>query len=132
MPPISPQKLLQAGLAYYALVFGTGFVLGAIRVPFIVPRIGERWAELAEMPIMAVVIYLAAGFVVLGWAHVSTATLVFLGVALFAIGWLWPLAALIARRGPGERDWRHTGHRRGRSMCCARRSETRCATRGSR
>jgi hypothetical protein len=26
-------------------------------------------------------------------------------VALFAIGWLWPLAALIARRGPGERYW---------------------------
>jgi len=26
-------------------------------------------------------------------------------VALFAIGWLWPLVALIARRGPGERYW---------------------------
>ena len=26
-------------------------------------------------------------------------------VALFAIGWLWPLGAVIARRGPGERYW---------------------------
>ena len=26
-------------------------------------------------------------------------------VAIFAIGWLWPLGALIARRGPGERYW---------------------------
>ena len=26
-------------------------------------------------------------------------------VAIFAIGWLWPLAALALRRGPGERYW---------------------------
>ena len=26
-------------------------------------------------------------------------------VAIFAIGWLWPLGALIVRRGPGERYW---------------------------
>ena len=27
-------------------------------------------------------------------------------VALFAIGWLWPLGAMIVRRGPGELFWR--------------------------
>jgi hypothetical protein len=27
-------------------------------------------------------------------------------VALFAIGWIWPLGAWIARRGPGELYWR--------------------------
>jgi hypothetical protein len=27
-------------------------------------------------------------------------------VALFAIGWLWPLGALIGRRGPGDLYWR--------------------------
>jgi hypothetical protein len=26
-------------------------------------------------------------------------------VAIFAVGWLWPLGALIARRGPGDRYW---------------------------
>ena len=56
-------KTLQAGLVYFAIVLGTGFVLGVIRVPFLVPRIGERWAELAEMPVMAVVIFMAAGFI---------------------------------------------------------------------
>jgi len=56
-------RILQAGLAYFAIVLGTGFVLGVVRVPFLVPRIGERWAELAEMPIMAAVIYFAAGFI---------------------------------------------------------------------
>ena len=57
------KKTILAGLTYFAIVLGTGFVFGVIRVPFLVPRIGERWAELAEMPIMAVVIFLAGGFV---------------------------------------------------------------------
>ena len=38
-------------------------MLGVFRVPFLVPRIGERWAELAEMPIMAAVIFIAAGYI---------------------------------------------------------------------
>jgi hypothetical protein len=52
-----------AGFVYFAIVLGTGFALGVVRVPFLVPRIGERWAELAEMPIMGVTIFLAAGYV---------------------------------------------------------------------
>jgi hypothetical protein len=56
-------KVIQAGLAYCVIVLGAGFLLGLVRVPLVVPRIGERWAELAEMPIMAVVIYLAAGHI---------------------------------------------------------------------
>jgi len=56
-------KIIRAGLTYFAIVLGTGFALGVFRVPFLVPRIGERWAELAEMPIMATVIFLAAGFI---------------------------------------------------------------------
>lgn len=54
---------VRAALAYFALVIGAGFLLGVLRVPFIVPRIGERWAELAEMPLMAAVIFFAAGYV---------------------------------------------------------------------
>ena len=57
------KKTILAAITYFAIVLGTGFVLGVIRVPFLVPRIGERWAELAEMPIMAAVIFLAAGFI---------------------------------------------------------------------
>jgi hypothetical protein len=54
---------IKAGLVYFAMVLGTGFMLGAVRVPILVPRLGERWAELAEMPLMAVVIFLAAGYI---------------------------------------------------------------------
>ena len=56
-------KTIRAALLYFAIVLGTGFVLGMFRVPILVPRMGERWAELAEMPIMAVVIFLSAGYV---------------------------------------------------------------------
>lgn len=54
---------IKAGLAYFALVFGAGFVLGALRVTLLVPQLGERIAELAEMPIMLVVILISARFV---------------------------------------------------------------------
>jgi hypothetical protein len=40
-------------------VFAAGFLLGSIRVPFLVPRLGDRLAELLEMPPMAAVIWFA-------------------------------------------------------------------------
>jgi len=55
---------IKAGLAYFALVFAAGFVLGALRVTFLMPRLGERMAELGEMPLMFVVILVAARFVI--------------------------------------------------------------------
>ncbi|HRV44082.1 MAG TPA: hypothetical protein P5208_02175 [Smithellaceae bacterium] len=58
-----PTRTIKAGIAYFALVFGAGFVLGSIRVPFLVPRLGERAAELTEMPLMFVVIWVAARFI---------------------------------------------------------------------
>lgn len=54
---------VRATLVYFAIVLGVGFLLGVVRVPFIVPRVGERWAELAEMPVMGAVIFVAAGYV---------------------------------------------------------------------
>ncbi len=57
-------RLLRAAATYFALVFGTGFVLGAVRVPLLVPRLGVRLAELLEMPWMALAMVLAARFVV--------------------------------------------------------------------
>ena len=56
-------QVLTAGALYFALAFGAGFVLGTIRVLWVVPRVGERAAELMETPIMLVVIMLAARWV---------------------------------------------------------------------
>ena len=57
-------RVVVAGLHYFACVFGAGFVLGAIRVPLLVPRLGVRWAELIEMPLMLAVIVFAARWIV--------------------------------------------------------------------
>jgi ABC-type uncharacterized transport system permease subunit len=57
-------KILRAGLSYFALVFAAGFLLGTIRTLFLVPRIGERNAELLEMPVMLAVTIFAARWIV--------------------------------------------------------------------
>ena len=57
-------RTIKAGITYFALVFGAGFVLGMIRVPFLVPRLGERVTELIEMPFMLVVILWSARVIV--------------------------------------------------------------------
>ncbi len=56
---------MKAGVFYFAVVFGAGFVLSTIRTLWVVPRIGARTAELAEMPIMLLVSLVAARWTVL-------------------------------------------------------------------
>ena len=58
------KKTLKAGVLYFVLVFAAGFVLGAIRTLWVVPRLGVRTAELMEAPIMFGVSILAARWVV--------------------------------------------------------------------
>jgi hypothetical protein len=57
-------RILKAGSAYFGLVFVAGFALGTIRVLWVVPWLGTRMAELLEEPIMLVVVFLAASWVV--------------------------------------------------------------------
>ena len=57
-------QILRAAVFYFLLVFGVGFLLGIGRVLLIVPLLGERTAELLEMPLMLGVIVAAARWVV--------------------------------------------------------------------
>lgn len=86
---------IKAGLVYFALVFGAGFVLGALRVSILVPGFGERISELSEMPLMFVVIVIAARFVMRRFAvPFSIATR--LGIGLLALGLLLAAELLLA------------------------------------
>ncbi len=79
-------KLIKAGATYFGLVFSAGFVLGVVRTLWLVPRVGGRWAELLEAPLMLVVIVVAARWVVPRFELRSTASLLLTGG--FALGLL--------------------------------------------
>jgi hypothetical protein len=85
-------RILKSGALYFALVFAAGFVLGALRVLWVLPRLGERAAELMEMPLMLAVAFLAARWIVRRSTPASPGTC--LGIGLFALGLL--LAAEVA------------------------------------
>jgi hypothetical protein len=48
---------------YFGIVFFVGFVLGTVRVLWLVPRLGVRVAELAELPLMLVAVYFGARWI---------------------------------------------------------------------
>ncbi|MCU0766762.1 MAG: hypothetical protein MUE39_05200, partial [Gammaproteobacteria bacterium] len=86
---------IKAGAAYFALVFGAGFVLGVLRVSFLVPRLGERVAELSEMPLMFAVIVIAGRFVVRRFA-VAPSTSARLGTGFLALGLMLAAELMLA------------------------------------
>jgi hypothetical protein len=80
-------QILKAGFLNFALVFGAGFVLGTVRVLWIVPRFGVRAAELMETPIMLAAVILSARWTVRRLALPPKPSLR-LGVGLVALGLL--------------------------------------------
>jgi hypothetical protein len=80
-------QTLKAGALYFALVFGAGFVLGPIRILWAVPRFGTRVAELMETPLMLVVTFVAARWIVRRFAVPSRVSS-WLGIGGIALGLL--------------------------------------------
>ncbi len=105
-------KVLKAGILYFALVFGAGFVLGPIRVFWAVPRFGTRIAELMEAPIMFAVVVVAARWMVrrlavppapssrLGMGFVALGLLLVAEITLGYLLWGLSITKLIATRDP--------------------------------
>ena len=86
-------QVVKAGAIYFVVVFGVGFVLGAIRTMWLVPRVGARAAELMEMPIMLAVTIVAARWTVLRLAVPSDP------FARFGMGCIALVLMLIAEFG---------------------------------
>ena len=57
-------RIAGRALQYFAIVFAARFALGVVRTLFVVPLIGPRYAELGETPLMLVVIFFTARFLV--------------------------------------------------------------------
>jgi hypothetical protein len=90
-----PSRTIKAGITYFALVFGAGFALGMIRVPFLVPRLGERVAELIEMPFMFVAIVVSARLIIRHFSLPAN-VLARLGAGFLALGLLVAAEVLLA------------------------------------
>lgn len=60
---------LKIGALYFLVVFAVGFILGVVRIMFLVPILGQRYAELAEMPVMLMVVFLTAYVLVRKYGH---------------------------------------------------------------
>ena len=98
--------ILKAGSLYFALVFGAGFLLGPIRIFWLVPHVGERTAELMEAPIMLAVIVFAARWIVRRFS-LPPAPLQRLGVGLLALVLLLMMefSLVLALRGLTIREY---------------------------
>jgi hypothetical protein len=103
-------KIFKSAILYFSLVFGAGFILGTFRVLLLVPNLGDRVSELIEMPLMLIVIVLAARWINQHlsdvkdslahlWIGLGALSLVFvaeLGVGVFLRGQS-PIEALVNR-----------------------------------
>lgn len=98
-------RLLKPAVIYFLLVFGTGFVLGTIRVLLVVPLLGERTAELLEMPLMLIAIVVAAHWVNRRLlSHTGSSTTLSIGLIAMGLVLTADLVVGVALRGmsPGE------------------------------
>ena len=79
--------LLPAAAAYFAIAFAAGFVLGTLRVFLLEPNLGAVPATLIELPVMLLVSWLAAGYVIRTF-KVEAKVITRLGMGLLAFAFL--------------------------------------------
>jgi hypothetical protein len=92
-------------LAYSASVFSIGFVLGAARTLWIVPRLGERAAELIEMPVMVAASFLVARALMSRAGVVGIRDAALVGIAALALLLCAELAVVAFVRGQTLADY---------------------------
>lgn len=54
-------RAIAAGIFYFLIVFGVGFLLGTVRILVLAPRVGETAAVLIELPAMLAISWVACG-----------------------------------------------------------------------
>ena len=103
---------LRAGVVYFLAVFAIGFVLGAIRVTFVIPRIGALAAVCIEVPVMLALAWLVCAAIVRRFAVPPTvAARLAMGGIAFALLMLaeLALAVLLFGRTPAQHWGRYHG-----------------------
>ena len=62
--PAQWSSAFKAGLGYFVVAFGFGFLLGTVRMLVIVPAVGEMSAVMLEMPIMLAISWFSSRWLV--------------------------------------------------------------------
>jgi len=78
-------RVVRAAASYWAVVFALGFVLGTVRVLWVIPRIGMVPATLLELPVILAASWFAAGWLVRRFALKAGGEALAVGALAFAI-----------------------------------------------
>jgi hypothetical protein len=101
-------RILWAAFLYFAIVFGTGFVVGPVRVLVLEPRLGALAAVLIEAPILVAAMIIGAKLVLRRVGVVRPGELIAVGIVALLLQQVADVALGIVLRGMTIGDpWSH-------------------------
>jgi hypothetical protein len=103
--PPETARALKAGVAYWAVVFGIGFLLGTVRVLWLVPRVGEEVAVLVESPVILGASLLAAWWLTRVFRLTRVGAALVMGALAFALLMAAEVALGVAAFGMSPGEW---------------------------
>lgn len=101
----STSAVIKAGAAYWALVFGAGFLLGTVRVLWLLPQVGEELAVLIESPVILTVSLLAAIWLTRRYHITATGAALAMGALAFALLMLAELGLAVGAFAMTPGEW---------------------------
>jgi hypothetical protein len=78
-------RIASAAIVYWAVVFALGFVLGTVRVLWVIPLVGLIPATLLELPVILAASWFAAGWLVHRFVIVSSSEALAVGALAFVV-----------------------------------------------
>lgn len=98
-------RIASAAIVYWAMVFALGFVLGTIRVTWVIPVVGLLPATIIELPIILSASWFAAGWLVRRFRIVSAEEALAVGALAFAILMAAECALAVTLMGQSPAQW---------------------------
>lgn len=95
---------MPAAIAYWAVVFALGFVLGTIRVLWLAPQTGVLAATALEIPVMLLASWWIAGWLMMRFGIAARGSALRMGLSAFALllASECVLAITLAGQSPGQ------------------------------